>query len=78
MQFHLISLRNYRTLVVRLKGGNKMTTLKKIKSLRTYNKLLVELVEGDYYPCKTCGRPVRDGYCCTWCGDSDPQSEGED
>ena len=24
------------------------------------------------YPCKDCGWPVVNGYCCTTCGSSDP------
>lgn len=27
------------------------------------------------YPCKKCGSPVADGYCCTYCGDNDPSTE---
>ena len=47
-------------------------------AVRTYNKLLLEMVEGDYDPCKTCGKPVKDGHCCTWCGDVDPHDDGDD
>jgi len=47
-------------------------------SERTYKKLLLEMVDSDFYPCKTCGKPVRDGYCCTWCGDTDPQNEEDE
>ena len=25
------------------------------------------------YACKKCDAPVLDGYCCTYCGTSDPQ-----
>lgn len=25
------------------------------------------------YDCKKCGYPVISGYCCTYCGDSDPE-----
>lgn len=28
---------------------------------------------GDMYPCKTCGYPVIDGYCCQGCGEQSPQ-----
>uniref|UniRef100_A0A6M3J7R4 Uncharacterized protein n=1 Tax=viral metagenome TaxID=1070528 RepID=A0A6M3J7R4_9ZZZZ len=52
--------------------------MKKITKKRTYNLLLLELAEEDYYPCHTCGRPVRDGYCCTWCGDVDPHGSEEE
>ena len=56
------------------KGGKEMVReLRKITSKRTYNKLLLELTNEDYYPCKTCGRPVLDGYACIWCGDGSPQ-----
>lgn len=27
------------------------------------------------YPCAKCGHPVIDGYCCAFCGDSNPQSK---
>jgi len=52
-----------------------MTKIKKITSERTYRELLLEMTNQDYYACKTCGRPVFSGYCCTWCGDTDPQDE---
>jgi hypothetical protein len=30
------------------------------------------------YPCKKCGHPIISGYCCTFCGDSNPnEEEGE-
>jgi len=27
------------------------------------------------FACKKCGNPVVQGYCCIYCGDSDPESE---
>jgi hypothetical protein len=27
------------------------------------------------YPCKKCGSPVVKGYCCTFCGDTNPSKE---
>jgi hypothetical protein len=24
------------------------------------------------FPCMKCGWPVRDGYCCNYCGDNNP------
>ena len=30
------------------------------------------------YPCKKCGYPVVDGYCCTFCGDNNPFKEESD
>ncbi len=29
------------------------------------------------YPCKKCGAPVADGWCCQYCGDSKPDVEPE-
>lgn len=27
------------------------------------------------YPCKTCGSPVINGYCCTYCNDVNPRGK---
>jgi hypothetical protein len=36
---------------------------------RSYSPLL--------YPCKKCNHPVVSGYCCSYCGDSNPSSTKE-
>ncbi len=30
------------------------------------------------YPCKKCNNPVASGYCCTFCGDTNPSSSKVD
>jgi hypothetical protein len=30
------------------------------------------------YPCKKCGWPVLDGYCCNTCGDDNPSEPAAD
>ena len=44
---------------------------------KAYNKEAIEfaLCEIELFPCKTCGHPVRDGYCCGHCGEIDPSEE---
>lgn len=54
--------------------------MKRIKPYgKTYYKRLIQEVEAnkEYYPCKTCGNPVREPYCCTYCGDTSPD-DGEE
>jgi hypothetical protein len=29
----------------------------------------------EMYPCKKCGWPVLNGYCCNTCGDTNPSEE---
>lgn len=40
-------------------------------------QLLRSYVPG-LYPCHKCGNPVISGYCCTYCGDSNPSENDED
>lgn len=30
------------------------------------------------YPCKKCGEPVMQGYCCGYCGDINPSTTKEE
>ena len=55
--------------------GKMTKKLKKITSQRTYNRYLIDIVSEDYYPCKTCGRPVQHEYVCQWCDDNSPDDE---
>lgn len=56
---------------------------KKIKKCPSYNTYIREKrnLALDYapriYACKKCEYPVVDGYCCTYCGDSNPSSSEE-
>jgi hypothetical protein len=50
--------------------------MKKITPYKTtYYKRLLELVDCDYSPCATCGSPVFKGFCCSYCGNSDPEND---
>lgn len=37
-----------------------------------YKKALLDMVSSHYYPCATCGYPVRKGWCCNYCNSESP------
>jgi hypothetical protein len=43
-------------------------------SQKAWNKKVLELAETFLYirECKKCGSPAMDMYCCSFCGDSNP------
>lgn len=58
---------------------------KKLPSIEPYSKRweqLADQVARDYapemYPCGKCGYPVARNYCCTFCGDSNPEDTAEE
>jgi hypothetical protein len=59
---------------------SETTTTKKLKppSEREYNRMATDLAL-EYcpmiYPCSKCKHPVISGYCCTFCGTSNPHSK---
>ncbi len=45
-----------------------------------YNRLVQEILSSfgpSIPPCKKCGAPVADGWCCAHCGDNNPSAELE-
>ena len=45
-----------------------------------YNRLVQEILRSfgpTILPCKKCGAPVADGWCCAHCGDNNPSAELE-
>jgi len=55
--------------------------MKKCPSDNTYyrekGKLAINYAP-EIYPCQKCGYPVASGYCCTYCGDTNPSSREKD
>ena len=58
-----------------------MIKIKPPKSEQEYKQAKIDLAFSyapSIYPCKTCKWPVAKGYCCGYCGDSDPSGEDEE
>ena len=58
-----------------------MKQIKLDRDSRQYNQEVMQLLMSygpRVYPCAKCGHPVLDGYCCTYCGTSNPQEPDED
>lgn len=54
---------------------------KKVKKIKPYTKRWYNLASQvatnfcpTIYPCKKCGHPVIQGYCCIFCYDTNPSS----